>query len=208
MTFDLSRYKLRMDIDADNHIKNNIASIFQRFGIPNTTLEVGTYNGVTSLWLAETLAPLNPNYIHYCIDPYDHSVELTDDLEEVYEFFMYNKSVCPAGDRINHLRIDSYNGILELRKQNIKPEFIFIDGDHTASTVLNDLVLSFELLPSGGVILCDDTLDWKLTEKNGNVNRDPQMYPRFAVESFLMINWSKVEPLVLPCGVQTAFMKK
>lgn len=196
-----------MDIDADNHIKKNITSIFQQFGVPNTTIEVGTYYGITSMWLAETISPLNPKYTHFCIDPFHTSVELTEDLEEVYEFFLYNKSVCPGGDRIKHLRIDSFNGLLELRKQKVVPEFIFIDGDHTAGTVLNDLVLSFDLLPPGGVILCDDTVDWVLTEKNGKVNRDPQMYPRLAVENFLMCNWSKVKPLPLPCGVQTAFMK-
>lgn len=196
-----------MDIDADNHIKKNIMSILHKFGLPNTTVEVGTYNGITSLWLAETLAPLNPNYIHYCIDPYDFSVELLDDLEEVYQFFLYNKSVCPVGDCIHHLRMDSFNGLLELRKSQIVPEFIFIDGDHTASTVLNDLVLAFDLLPKGGVILCDDTVDWELTEKNGDKNRNPAMYPRLAVENFLMCNWHRVQPISLPCGVQTAFMK-
>ena len=68
------------------------------------------------------------------------------------------------------------------------------------------LVLSFDILAPGGMIVCDDSISWKYKDKNGN--EDPQMSPRMAVESFIMCNWSKIEPFSLPSGHQTAFIKK
>ena len=69
-----------------------------------------------------------------------------------------------------------------------------------------DIVLSFDILAPGGMIVCDDSVSWKYRDKRGN--EDPQMSPRMAVESFIMCNWSKIEPFGLPSGHQTAFIKK
>jgi len=66
-----------------------------------------------------------------------------------------------------------------LRGMERKPffDFIYIDGDHHASAVLEDAVLCFPLLKDGGLLIFDDYL-W------GGMPYDWQR-PRIAVDGFL-----------------------
>lgn len=192
-------------LEENSDIKTNIAFIINKFGIPTTTIEIGIYYGLTTLWLAEKLSPLNPNFKHYCIDPFTQDIAFGEDLTDVHNDFLYNLQACEAKENIVFINKSSYEGLIDLKNKNIIPQFVYIDGDHKASSVLTDLVFSFNLLPSGGVILCDDALDWRHVDTNGSV--DPHMCPRMAVETFLMCNWSSVRPLRLPCDSQKAFVK-
>lgn len=199
-------YECVWDIDPKNEIKNNIAFIVNSFGIPLRTLEIGSYYGLTTMWLVETLGPLCPDLAHYCIDPYTTSMDVGENLTDVYAAFQRNIKKNPYGHLINHLRMRSYDGLLKLRADNIRPQLIFIDGDHTAPVVLEDLVLSFELLETGGVIICDDSVDW--VYQGDTPVPAAQMSPRMAVEMFVACNWHRLKPIVLPHGHQTAFVKR
>lgn len=200
-------YKAKYDVDAKGYTKQNLAYIINQAGIPDTTIEVGSFYGLTSLYLADNLAPLNANYQHICIDPYKNKgSEIQEDLQEVYVDFKNNVKLSKHGKHIRLIRDFSINALMKLTKEQCKPQLIYIDGDHVASTVLEDLVLCFNLLVPGGVILCDDSVDW--VHKDKNERADPQMSPRMAVESFIMCNWNRLTPLKVPHGHQTAFIKK
>lgn len=82
---------------------------------------------------------------------------------------------------------------------------IYIDGDHRASQVLIDIVLSWQLLNIGGMILCDDSTDWKYEDEKGYA--PAQMSPRMAIESFINCNWDKIKVIRMPNASQTAFIK-
>lgn len=202
----MQSYECKWDIDLKDRVKNNFAFIINELGLPSRTVEVGSYYGITSMWLTETLGPLNPNLTHYCIDPYSTSLDVGENLTEVYEAFQRNIKRNPYGHLIKHLRMRSYDGLLKLRADNVRPQLIFIDGDHTAPTVLEDLVLSFEMLELGGVIICDDSVDW--VYKQDTPVPAVQMSPRIAVDMFVACNWHRITPIVLPFGHQTAFMKR
>ena len=88
-------------------------------------------------------------------------------------------------------------------------DFIYIDGDHTAASVLEDLTLSFTVLNPGGVILCDDAVSWKYTHHSTNTkSSDLSLSPRIAVDSFIHCNWSRIDIIDLPNANQVAFQKK
>jgi predicted O-methyltransferase YrrM len=200
-------YKAKYDVDVQGLTKQNLAYIINKAGIPNTTIEIGSFYGLTSLYLADNLAPLNKDYQHICIDPYKNKGgEIQEDLEEVYTDFKSNVKLSKYGKHIRLIRDFSFNALIKLSKEECKPQLIYIDGDHVASTVLEDLVLSFNLLVPGGVILCDDSVDWMHKDKDGKA--DPQMSPRMAVDSFIMCNWNRLYPLKVPHGNQTAFVKR
>jgi predicted O-methyltransferase YrrM len=199
-------YKQAYDLDVRNEAKQNFAYIINKFGIPNIVVEIGALYGITAIHLTENLVKLNSNYTHYCIDPFENKDgEIKEDLNEVYKDFKANVKKCAYGKHIKLIKDYSHNGLIKLKNDNIKPELIYIDGDHKASTVLSDLVLSFDLLIPGGVIICDDSVDFVHRENN---KADPQMSPRMAVEAFIMCNWNNITPLALPNGFQTAFIKK
>jgi cephalosporin hydroxylase len=182
----------------------NIHHIIKSNGVPNTIVEVGVYEGHTTFTMSDAYTQHNPNLKIYAIDPHVGSVEIEEDPEYINSNFMFNMEACKQKN-VEFIRKFSEDGLIDLINMGIKPEFIYIDGDHHACTVLTDLTLSFKMLQVGGIILCDDATDWKYTDKNGT--SAAQMSPRLAVETFIACNWHKIQIVQLPNMGQTAFRK-
>lgn len=193
------------DLDPDNRVFKNFLSIFERYGLPNCVVEIGCYYGKTTSQLVNKIAPTVPSLKYYAIDPYKNSLDIKENLEELHNIFINNLNSFQFKDNVFFKRESSFDGLIDLYKNKISPQLIYIDGDHTSSVVLGDLVLSFEILQKGGIIICDDSINWKFVDENGK--SDPQMSPRIAVDSFIMCNWSKLQVIDLPFCRQTAFLK-
>ena len=182
----------------------NIGHIINKNGVPNTIIEIGAYEGHTTVTMSDLLTPYNANLKIYAIDPHVGSVEILEDPEVLHNNFLHNINVCKHKN-IEYLRKHSEDGLIDLINRGVKAEFIYVDGDHRAPTVLTDLVLSFKLLVKGGIMLCDDATDWKYVDKNGTASA--QMSPRLAIEMFIACNWHNIEIITLPNMGQTAFRK-
>jgi len=199
-------YKFTWDFNFNKEggTKANIAALVNEFGLPTTIVEIGSYEGLTTFWMNDEIGPLNPNLKIYSIDPHGGSIDIKDDFNTVAENFHHNMQVC-KNNKITHINKKSEHGLVDLINQRIEAELIYIDGDHTAGTVLTDLVLSWQILKNGGVILCDDTVVWKYKDNNGACSA--QLSPRLAVETFIQCHWHELEILPLPNSTQTAFRK-
>lgn len=186
--------------------QKNIMYLINEYGLPQTVIEIGLFEGNTTFNLSYNLAKNNPNYTHYAIDPYGDSDDLPDsEIVRARELFLENLNGYEYKDNIKFINDYSWYGLLDLIVNNVQADLIYIDGDHRASSVLEDLVLSFRLLKPGGIILCDDSLSWKHRDKNGTPSL--QSSPKLAVDNFIQCNWDKLEVLDIPCGYQTAFRK-
>lgn len=197
-------YNFTMDFNCGRGAVTNIAHFINSHGIPNTIIEIGVFEGSTTFWLADQLTPHNPNLKIYAVDPHVGSNDMTEDFNEVQKNFVHNLNECQYKN-VTYLQKHSQDGLIDLINQQVKAELIYIDGDHKASEVLTDLVLSWKLLHVGGIMLCDDTTTWRYTDRNGT--ESAQMSVRMAVEMFIQCNWHKLRILSLPDGTQTAFMK-
>jgi cephalosporin hydroxylase len=184
--------------------RTNINFLFKEYGVPNTMIEVGCFEGVTTFWVANIGKIHNDNFKIYAIDPHT-----TSNNNESFDFtiikrtFEYNLSKSP--NNVIYVNKFSHEGLVDLIYQKEKAEFIFIDGDHTSAAVLEDMVLSWRLLPIGGVMLCDDSIGWKLIDKEGN--SPVQLSPRMGIEMFIQAYWHKITLIHLPDSFQTAFVK-
>jgi predicted O-methyltransferase YrrM len=186
----------------NDHVDSSCKYLFEKFGLPKTVIEVGVYQGYFSINMTHTIAPTYPSYQHYAIDPFTSSPDLDSDMiAQAYECFIHNLSISPYKNNIEFIRKPSYNGLQELINRGVKADLIYIDGDHTAPTVLQDLVLSYQLIEEGGVILCDDSVTW-------GKKYSLQDTPRLAIDSFIQCYWGKIEVLILPNSYQTAFIKR
>ena len=193
-----------MDFNCGRGAVTNIAHFINSHGIPNTIIEIGVFEGSTTFWLADQLTPHNPNLKIYAVDPHVGSNDMTEDFNEVQKNFVHNLNECQYKN-VTYLQKHSQDGLIDLINQQVKAELIYIDGDHKASEVLTDLVLSWKLLHVRGIMLCDDTTTWRYTDRNGT--ESAQMSVRMAVEMFIQCNWHKLRILSIPDGTQTAFMK-
>jgi len=191
----------------NEYLDTSVDFIVSKYGFPKTVIEVGAYQGYFTFNMTHTAVKFQPDYKHYAIDPYTGSDDLDLDLiETAYNCFNHNLKISPHSKHIELLKKNSWDGLLELTNRGVKADFIYIDGDHKAGTVLEDMVLGYNLLNIGGIMLCDDSVSWCYTEKNG---QKPLHYsPRLAVDSFIQCNWGKVEVLILPNGYQSAFIKR
>ncbi len=198
-------YKFTTDFSYYSGTRTNISYIIQKLGLPSGILEIGVYEGHTTFWLAELLDRFSHAYSYFAVDPHEGSPDLTDvDFKIIHDNFIHNLKEYNSS-KIKHIKKYSSTAMVELAYDNIKFDFVYIDGDHKASQVLTDLVLSWECLNPGGVILCDDATDWKFIDNNGSSSA--QMSPRMAIETFIMCNWDRLQIIKLPDSSQTAFVK-
>ena len=200
----MNKYDYTVKFYTQDSDLKNISYIINNYGIPNNIVEIGVYEGMTTCWIADNMCPHNKSMQIYAIDPHSTSIDLHTNLAEVGERFKKNIAKSEFSENIHYINSTSREGLLDLYVDDIRPEFIYIDGDHTASTVMEDLVLSFMILKPGGVILCDDSVDWQ--QPTDGVTAC-QMAPRMAVDNFIHCNWHKIKVLTLPESIQTAFMK-
>lgn len=189
-----------------NLTEQSVRDIISQTKIPQTVIEIGVFQGYFTFAMTHMIAPHDPHYRHYAIDPYADSQELDNtDITQAGDIFRNNLLISPLKQHIEFLHMPSNLGLLELWKRNIQADFIYIDGDHRASGVLQDLVLSWQVLKIGGVILCDDAHDWIYTNPQGE--SAVQYSPRMAIDGFLHCNWHKVKHLKLSNSSQAAFVK-
>lgn len=184
--------------------KTNIDFLFKRFGIPNTMIEIGCFEGITTCWVADLARLHNDKFKIYAIDPHT-----TDNDNQSFNFTNIKKTfefnISKSAGNIIYLNQFSHEALVDLLKLKEKVEFIFVDGDHSSAAVLEDMILSWRLLSIGGVMLCDDSIGWKLIDKHGSA--PVQLSPRMGIEMFIQSHWHKIELIHLPDSFQTAFIK-
>ncbi|HWR00892.1 MAG TPA: class I SAM-dependent methyltransferase [Chlorobaculum sp.] len=168
-------------------------------------LEIGSYEGASTCYLINSLAPTNDIEIH-CIDTWEGGVELkTDgtaeaDMHDVEKRFLHNTKISTdrCVDRVD-LQIHKGYSDIELSKllvggkQNYF-DFIYVDGSHQAPDVLCDSTLSFRLLRKGGIMVFDDYL-WS---ENLAYGIDPIRCPKPAIDAFTTIYCRKLRILSAP----------
>lgn len=188
-------------------LQSSVQHIIKEVGVPKTVVEIGVFQGYCTFNMTAMIASKIPEYKHIAIDPFDNSHDLDDTtIQEAYEKFKSNLEVFPLKHNIEFKRTNSWDGLMELLNRKIEVDMVYIDGDHRASGVLEDLILSYRLVKLGGVILCDDSTNWVHTDRNKE--KMAQYSPRLAVDSFIHCNWHKIELMNLPNCWQTAFIKR
>tara|TARA_Y100000310_G_scaffold270565_1_gene284498 strand:+ start:16123 stop:16695 length:573 start_codon:yes stop_codon:yes gene_type:complete len=164
-----NKYKFTEDYTTwQNHVWENF--VFPYFSEFPEILEVGTYEGRTALWLLDTLREGDIAPSITCID----SWEGIPKQERLFDKNTKNKT------GISKLRGMSGKKLSALIALNVSYDCVYIDGDHHAPTVLSDLVMSWQLLKSGGIMMMDD-YEW---DDDGRIKK-PHDRPKLAIDAFL-----------------------
>jgi len=107
-------------------------------------LEVGSFEGRSSCWFCENILTNKTSYMT-CIDTFKYKIGTEE---------RFDKNT--ANLRINKLKGKSSEKLAELILSGKKFDFIYVDGDHNAPQVLEDLCNCWQLLSPGGIMICDD----------------------------------------------------
>lgn len=143
----------------------------------NQFLEIGSFEGKSACFLLENYLQTKNSHI-FCIDTFSGSPKHDPkrvSYDGVFERFMEN--VKPFGNIVTVLKGKSQEGLRELPVNYF--DFIYIDGSHVASDVLEDIILSWRMLKTNGIMAMDDYF-WKS-------GLGEMQEPRMAIDAFLRI---------------------
>lgn len=131
------------------HLQGRLLKMFCRMVRPQCVLEIGTYTGYATLCMAEALEE----------EAEIHTVEINDEMEDFIRKYLERS---PYRDRIR-LHIGDVMEVVPTLGRMF--DVVYIDADKRMYSRYYDLV--FDYVPSGGIILADNTL-W-----DGKVVADP-----------------------------------
>lgn len=160
-------------------------------------LEVGSFEGRSAIWLLENILT-DPTSQLTCVDTWHGSAEHQGtglDFTKIEETFDHNIQVSDKAQQVTKIKGQSS---VELRKLSFESfDFIYIDASHKASDVLEDAVLSWRLLKTGGIIIFDDYIWEPQYEKIHS--------PAIAIDAFVACYEDKLK--VLRKGMQMTIRK-
>jgi len=144
-------------------------------------LEIGAYEGQSTVWLLENIV-VKTNSTIDVIDTFLGSIEHQEikELDTLKQRFVENISLYKQYVNIHEGR--SQDVLCSIHK---KFDFIYVDGSHQASDVIEDAVLAFRLLKVNGLIAFDD-YKW-------NRIGDPLQHPQIALDAFIQLFSNKIE---------------
>lgn len=153
-------------------------------------MEIGTAGGNTTEEILKKVM-LNKDSVLYAFDPFISypDKDLTDhDL--TYNSFLNRFKIDLETNRLKFSRSFSFDALIDLYKLDHKETFdlIFIDGDHKARNVLEDFLLSLQLVKKNGYIMFDD-YKWFPSKKHNrskgykSFNQVPkERIPKYAID--------------------------
>ena len=166
----------------------NLTRIFAGFqgDKPPNILEIGAFEGRSTVWFIDNIPGSFVTTIDTWMGGKDHDPNNPEiNWKTVKENFDHNIK----GKDVEVLRATSFEALSKMCTRNLRFDFAYVDGSHTAADVNLDLILSFKLLKVGGLIYCDDYL-WGFNEF--------PVYdcPKLGIDSFVNVYADKLMPIV------------
>lgn len=151
-------------------------------------LEIGSFTGDSAIYMLENILTSESSKL-FCVDTWAGSLEHAGELKEKFTMGevekRFDERIEPFKHKVYKYKTTSQDWLMSNRSNMY--DFIYIDGDHTAKTVMSDAVLSWDLLKVGGIMAFDD-YEW--THPDGN-----KYNPSVAIDGFLKILDNDVELL-------------
>jgi cephalosporin hydroxylase len=118
-----------------------------------TFVEVGSWKGKSSAFLAVEIANSGKDIQFYCIDTWRGSQEHQNmDLNNLYDTFLNNMK--PLSKYYKAIRIDSVEASTMFEDYSL--DFVFLDADHSYEGILKDLHAWDRKIKPGGIIAGHD----------------------------------------------------
>lgn len=153
-------------------------------------LEIGTFVGTSIIEMLKIL----PNAIGFAIDNWKIEKKECNYEKDIKSTFLENVKI--SGKNITLFEGESNKVLRYLLNNGERFDLIYVDGSHKLLDVVSDLILSWEILKSGGILAIDDYL-WVYEGK---------MECKTAIDYFM--NLYKDEYTVLHCDYRVFLYKK
>jgi len=181
---DISRY-IKMELKfTDDWFSGNIPHLQEHLSHyvnqQTSMLEIGCYEGRSTVWFLQNILT-NENSKIDCVDTFLGSIEHNKEQKEnLYQRFHNNIIASGLSSKVTEFCGFSMDFLTKPETRKKEYDIIYIDGDHRAPAVLQDAVLTFDLLKVDGIMIFDDY--------RGGTNYTSNLeYPFHGVNSFLHV---------------------
>lgn len=160
-------------------------------GKPVSFLQIGAFTGDASVWMLENILT-HPGSMLVDVDTWRGSDEQSHNAMDFDDVFLTYSTKTQKYKNLAPMQMTSDEFFA---KASLDFDFIYIDGDHTAFSVMKDLINAFKVLKKDGIIACDD-YHW-------SDGRGTFYEPRPAIDAFFNMTRDFVE--VIEIGWQVWF---
>lgn len=188
-------YNWTHDLPKNTNAKEKFERVIQYFVDKNKhtqlaenvqvqVLEVGTYAGTSLIEIVKRM----PNSFGTGVDKWanynEDNIDILLNIEQnnIENVFYKNIINSKMNNRIKGIKGNSSDVLLDLYKKGLQYDFIYVDGSHKCLDVFFDLMLSWKLLRTGGILAIDDYL-----YHCDRVAKEPYEYPFEGVNHFLRL---------------------
>jgi predicted O-methyltransferase YrrM len=169
----------------------------------NKVLEIGSYEGGSSVWILENLL-IGGGELH-CVDTWQGGVEhQKDKMPEVEARF--DRNIEKALAKTRGAKLFKHAGPSRMKLTELMAgghlasfDVVYVDGSHESSDVLCDLVGAFQLCKIQGLVICDDYL-WGYED-------NLRFSPKLAIDSFVNCYNNKIKIMFKMPLYQMYFVK-
>jgi glycosyltransferase involved in cell wall biosynthesis/predicted O-methyltransferase YrrM len=134
------------------------SSIVKRFSSGSKFVEIGSWKGMSSAYMAVEIANSGKDIDFYCVDTWEGSVEHEQygmDTSSLYDTFLNNME--PVRKYYKGIRAKSLQAVKQFEDNSL--DFVFIDASHEYQDVKDDIISWFPKVKRGGVIAGHDYLN-------------------------------------------------
>ena len=130
------------------------SNIVKKFPSESKFIEVGSWKGKSSAYMAVEIANSNKNIEFYCVDTWEGSVEHQGmkELPKLYDIFLENMK--PVEQYYFPLKISSLDASKKFKDNSL--DFVFLDASHEYEDVKNDIEVWLPKVKSGGILAGHD----------------------------------------------------
>jgi hypothetical protein len=155
----MSGYEFTSDWFSQN--SKTWAYVFSDRPRPEKVLEIGSYEGRSTVWMMENLMQRGTIV---AVDAWEEGLDRDhSDLAGIEARF--DRNIAKAAAIFTGVSVDKRKGRSSIVLASLLAnggeaafDLVYVDGGHVAPTVLSDLVLAFHLCKPNGLIFCDDYL--------------------------------------------------
>jgi hypothetical protein len=180
---------------AQHNFAKHLPELLDR---PVAALQIGAYTGDATVWLFQNLLTQNKDSFLVDVDTWEGSNEPEhktmdwQSVEDIYDLktkeYVESKKLC----KMKMTSDEFFEG------NTIQYDFIYVDGDHTAASVLKDGINSVKFIKKNGILAFDDYM-WRS-------GKGPASDPYPSIDAIMLAFHDMFE--VLDVGLQVWLRKK